>query len=94
MTAGARMTATRAADILPLRTDFAQLIDGELIWHSISRYMPTPLEVLENPWIQWSVLLPRDISGTEFDPIRRDDSVLASLSQTVVEIVQGGLHTS
>ncbi len=25
------MTATRAADILPLRTDFAQLIDGELI---------------------------------------------------------------
>src|ERR1017187_2614213 len=31
MTAGARMTATRAADILPLRTDFAQLIDGELI---------------------------------------------------------------
>jgi hypothetical protein len=25
------MTATRAADILPLRTDFAQLIDGQLI---------------------------------------------------------------
>ena len=39
------------------------LIDGELVWHSISRYLPTPLEVLENPWIQWAVLLPRDISG-------------------------------
>jgi hypothetical protein len=48
------------------------LIDGELIWHSISRYLPTPLEVLENPWIQWAVLLPRDISGAEFDPIRTD----------------------
>ncbi len=48
------------------------LIDGELVWHSISRYLPTPLEVLENPWIQWAVLLPRDISGAEFDPVRAD----------------------
>ncbi len=46
------------------------MIDGELVWHSISRYMPSPLEVLENPWIQWVVMLPRDISGAEFDPIR------------------------
>jgi hypothetical protein len=46
------------------------LIDGDLVWHSISRYLPTPLEVIENPWIQWAVLLPRDISGVEFDPIR------------------------
>lgn len=45
-------------------------LDGELVWHSISRYMPSPLEVLENPWIQWCVMLPRDISGAEFDPIR------------------------
>jgi hypothetical protein len=48
------------------------LIDGDLIWHSISRYLPTPLEVLENPWIQWAVLLPRDISGEAFDPIRTE----------------------
>jgi phosphoribosylaminoimidazole carboxylase (NCAIR synthetase) len=48
------------------------LIDGELVWHSISRYLPTPLEVLENPWIQWAVLLPRDISGPEFNAIRSD----------------------
>ncbi len=46
------------------------MIDGTLVWHSISRYMPSPLEVLENPWIQWVVMLPRDISGAEFDPIR------------------------
>ncbi len=48
------------------------VIDGELIWHSISRYLPTPLEVLENPWVQWAVILPRDISGAEYDPIRHD----------------------
>jgi D-alanine-D-alanine ligase-like ATP-grasp enzyme len=46
------------------------MVNGDLVWHSISRYMPSPLEVLENPWIQWCVLLPRDISNIEFDPIR------------------------
>lgn len=45
-------------------------IGGRPVWHSISRYYPTPLEVVENPWIQWCVLLPRDISGPEFGPIR------------------------
>ena len=45
-------------------------INGRPVWHSISRYMPSPLEVLENDWIQWCVLLPRDISGSEYDPIR------------------------
>ena len=48
------------------------LIDGEAVWHSISRYLPTPLEVLENPWIQWAVLLPRDIATPEYDVIRRE----------------------
>jgi len=46
------------------------VINGEPVWHSISRYMPAPLHVLENPWIQWCVFLPRDISGEEFAPIR------------------------
>lgn len=45
-------------------------IEGRPVWHSISRYYPTPLEVLENPWIQWCVVLPREIGGPEFDPIR------------------------
>lgn len=47
------------------------LVDGELVWHSISRYDPTPLTVVENPWIQWSVVLPRRIDGDEFAEIRR-----------------------
>lgn len=46
------------------------VINGVPVWHSISRYMPAPLQVLENPWIQWCVFLPRDISGEEFAPIR------------------------
>ncbi len=46
------------------------VIHGVPVWHSISRYMPAPLQVLENPWIQWCVFLPRDISGQEFAPIR------------------------
>jgi biotin carboxylase len=45
-------------------------INGRPVWHSISRYMPSPLEVLENDWIQWCVLLSRDIDGAEYDPIR------------------------
>ncbi len=46
------------------------LVDGELVWHSICRYDPTPLTVVENPWIQWSVVLPRHIDGDEFGAIR------------------------
>lgn len=46
------------------------MIGGEPVWHSISCYEPSPLEVLNNDWIQWTVMLPRDISGPEFDPIR------------------------
>jgi hypothetical protein len=39
------------------------VVDGRLAWYSISRYLPTPLEVVENPWIQWCVLLPRTMEG-------------------------------
>ncbi|MCB9703378.1 MAG: ATP-grasp domain-containing protein [Myxococcales bacterium] len=35
-------------------------IDGEPVWSSSSYYLPRPLEVLENPWIQYCVLLPRE----------------------------------
>ena len=46
------------------------MVRGKPAWFSISRYMPSPLEVLENPWIQWCVFMPRDIGGEEFAPIR------------------------
>ncbi|MDF1565412.1 MAG: ATP-grasp domain-containing protein [Deltaproteobacteria bacterium] len=45
---------------------------GGVVQHSsISRYLPTPLEVLENPWIQWRCVLPAQIDGPEYDEVRR-----------------------
>lgn len=46
------------------------MVGGQVVWHSISHYLPTPLEVLRNPWIQWMVLMPREIDGPEYDGIR------------------------
>ena len=46
------------------------MTDGQVIWDSVSHYLPTPLEVLRNPWIQWAVLMPRDIGGPEYEAIR------------------------
>lgn len=47
-------------------------IAGEVVWRSGTRYFPTPLEVLETPWIQYCVLLPREPDlpeVTRFAPI-------------------------
>ncbi len=46
------------------------MVDGRIVWDSVSNYLPTPLEVLRNPWMQWVVLLPRQI-GPEYDGIRQ-----------------------
>ncbi len=46
------------------------MVGGRLVWHSISRYFPTPLDVLSNPWIQWCVMLPREIHHAAYDDIR------------------------
>jgi hypothetical protein len=45
-------------------------IGGQVRFHSISRYYPTPLEVMETPWIQWVCVLPRDISDPGWDDAR------------------------
>ncbi|HSK02245.1 MAG TPA: ATP-grasp domain-containing protein [Kofleriaceae bacterium] len=45
-------------------------VGGKVQFHSISRYYPTPLEVMETPWIQWVCLLPRDVSGPEYADAR------------------------
>ncbi len=47
-------------------------IRGEPVWRSGTRYFPGPLEVLETPWIQYCVLLPReadDPTFTRFHPV-------------------------
>lgn len=46
-------------------------VNGSAVWWNITRYYPTPLAVMENPWIQWAVILPQDISGPEYEPIRQ-----------------------
>ena len=33
---------------------------GQVVFYSVSDYHPTPLEVMQNPWMQWVVVLPRE----------------------------------
>jgi len=46
-------------------------IHGRQVYTNISRYYPGPLDVTRNSWIQWCVVAPRDVSGPEFDEVRR-----------------------
>jgi hypothetical protein len=55
-------------------------IAGAPVWRCGTRYYPGPLEVLENPWMQYVVLLPReaeDPTWRSFDPI--NEAALAAL---------------
>lgn len=42
-------------------------IRGKPVWWSGTRYLPGPLTVIENPWIQYVVLLPRDEHEADFE---------------------------
>jgi D-alanine-D-alanine ligase-like ATP-grasp enzyme len=58
-------------------------VGGRTVWSSISRYDPTPLEVLRHPWIQWCVVLPRDVSGPEYAAIHEaGPRAIAALGMT------------
>ncbi len=45
-------------------------IDGQPQWDSHTRYDPSPLTVLENPWIQWTVVLPREVQTSDSQAIQ------------------------
>ena len=45
-------------------------IEGRAVWHSLTHYYPSPLEVLRNPWIQWCLMLPREVEEAQYDDIR------------------------
>lgn len=45
-------------------------IRGTPAWDSHTRYDPSPLMVLENPWIQWTVILPREVETADTRAIR------------------------
>ncbi len=46
-------------------------IGGEPQLISVSHYRPSCLTVLENPWIQWCCVLPRQDKGPGYDDVRR-----------------------
>ncbi|MFO0761608.1 MAG: ATP-grasp domain-containing protein [Byssovorax sp.] len=48
----------------------AFLQEGNVRFTSVTRYHPTPLEAMQNPWIQWVVVLPREIDDPALDDIR------------------------
>jgi formate-dependent phosphoribosylglycinamide formyltransferase (GAR transformylase) len=48
----------------------AYSLGGAVRFHSITRYNPTPLEVMRTPWIQWTVLLPREVDDARYDDVR------------------------
>lgn len=45
-------------------------LDGRMVWYSTTDYFPGPLEVLEQPWIQWCVVLPREVQRPDVDGFR------------------------
>jgi biotin carboxylase len=63
-------------------------IGGEVRFHSLSRYDPTPLEVMETPWIQWVCVLPRDITG----PAWADAIELGTRTVTALGLDTGFTH--
>lgn len=63
-------------------------VGGRHVFHSISQYAPTPLQVMQTPWIQWTVLLPRSIDGPEFDAIRTE----GPRALTALGMVNGVTH--
>jgi len=55
-------------------------VRGTPVWRSGTRYFPTPLEVLESPWVQYCVLLPREDQDTEWTRFHAiNDAALAAL---------------
>lgn len=46
-------------------------VNGQAVWHSLTRYFPNPLEVMRTPWMQWCVLLPREVDAPEYNDIRQ-----------------------
>ena len=45
-------------------------LDGEPVWWSSTYYLPGPLQVLENPWMQYCVVLPREVSLPHIEAFR------------------------
>ncbi len=60
-------------------------IHGKVLFKNILRYLPGPLDVTRNEWIQWCVVAPRTIDTPEFAPIH-------AVGPKVNEVL--GIHTA
>lgn len=45
-------------------------VDGEPRFWSVTRYYPSPLEAMERDWVQWCVVLPREVDTPLFQRAR------------------------
>jgi hypothetical protein len=45
-------------------------LNGKRLFHTINNYFPSCLDVMRNPWMQWVVVLPREVHDPGFDDIR------------------------
>lgn len=64
------------------------ILDGKVGFQSVSHYDPAPLTVMQNPWIQWRVVLPREVDAPEFDAIK----AAGTRSLTVLGLDTGMWH--
>ncbi|HSG48237.1 MAG TPA: hypothetical protein VLA43_10525, partial [Longimicrobiales bacterium] len=46
-------------------------LGDRIVWHSINDYLPAALDVVREPWIQWSVLLPREVDDPRYAEVKR-----------------------
>lgn len=46
-------------------------LHGVPLFHSLSHYYPNPLEAMREPWIQWQVVVPREVDAPQYDDIRQ-----------------------
>ena len=66
----------------------SMVLGGEVVWHSMNHYLPSALETLSQPWIQWCVLLPREADDPAFAEIRE----AAPRALQALGMVQGMSH--
>lgn len=64
------------------------VLGGRVRVHSISHYMPGPLEVMRSAWIQWVCLLPKNIS----DPVHDEIARLGQRTVTALGLDDGVAH--
>lgn len=64
------------------------VLGGRVRAHSISHYLPGPLEVMRTAWIQWVCLLPRDIG----DPAHQEVARLGERTVQVLGLEDGVAH--